>query len=367
MLKNIDRKYLLFGGIIIGVIIVFIVILLVISAFKGGKLSYEDIENRMYQSAFNYYQKHERDLPSNDGATISISIDKLIKSGNLTDFKDSLDENVSCKGEVTVTNNNGNYVYNPYLDCGKAYKTKKLVDQIIESDVLNEVEEGLYETSEGYVYRGENVNNYLEFAGKQWRIIKIGEDGTVRVILASRLEQLAWDNRYNVDKKFNAGINNYSVSRIKERLQEIYNDPEIFSDKDRSVIMSQDLCVGHRGENSSINDGSIECAATFEGQQIGLLQLNEYLEPSLDKNCNKPSDRSCANYNYIATFDRGFWTITGDSETTEMVYNIDGYAELKRAGSISGINPVINLTKNLVYESGNGTIEEPYKFKFYQK
>ena len=367
MLKNIDRKYLLFGGIIIGVVVIFVIILLVISATKGGKVGYKDIETRMYRAAVQYYEKHEKDLPKNDGATISISIDKLVKSGNLTSLEESLDEGVSCKGEVTVTNNNQNYIYLPYLDCGKAYKTEKLVNKIVDSDVLNEVEEGLYEVEDGYVYKGENVNNYLEFAGKNWRIIKINEDGTIRVILAERLEQMAWDDRYNVDKKFNAGINNYDVSRIKEKLQEIYEDSEMFNDTERSMIVTQNLCVSHRSENSEINDGSIECASTFDGQQLGLLQLNEYLIPSLDDNCTKPSDRSCINYNYLATFDRSYWTITGDSETSYMVYHIDGYAELRRANSVSGVNPVINLTKNLIYDSGKGTIDEPYKIKKYPK
>ena len=45
---------------------------------------------------------------------------------------------------------------------------------------------GLYEetTSKGttYYYRGDVENNYLEFADKYWRIIRINEDGSVRVI-----------------------------------------------------------------------------------------------------------------------------------------------------------------------------------------
>lgn len=367
MLKNIDRKYLLFGGIIVGVIVVFVIILLVISVAKGGKVSYKDIETRMYRSAVLYYEKHKKDLPKNDGSTVSISINKLTKSGNLKPLEESLDENVSCKGEVTVTNNNENYIYLPFLDCGKAYKTEKLSQKIIDSDVLNEIDEGLYEVEDGHVFKGENVNNYLEFAGKNWRIIKINEDGTIKAILEERLDQIVWDDRYNVDKKYNAGINNYDVSRIKGKLQEIYEDPEIFNDIDRSMITTQNLCVGHRSEDSAINDGSIECETTFDEQQIGLLQLNEFLIPSLDANCSKPSDRSCTNYNYLASFERSYWTLTGDSETSYMIYHVDGYAELKRANSISGINPVITLTKNLVYDGGKGTIDEPYKIKKYAK
>lgn len=367
MLKNIDKKYLLFGGAIIGTIVLILIIILVISLFKGGKGNYKDIETRMYQSAIKYYEKHEKDLPKTDGSTVSISIEKLVSSGNLSSLDKSLDQNVSCKGDVTVTNNNNHYVYLPNLDCKKAYKTEKLVDKIVDTDVINEVGEGLYKIEDHYVYRGENVNNYLEFADKLWRIIKINEDGTIRIIASERLEQISWDDRYNVDKQYNSGINNYSLSRIKDRLKELYDDEEMFDEAERSVIVTQDLCVGHRSENSSVNDGSIECGNTFDDQQLGLLQIDEYIIPSLDDNCKKPSDRSCTNYNYLAGFERGFWTITGDAETTHSVYAIDDYASLKTASNTSGLNLVINLTKNLVYSSGTGTLEDPYTFKQYKK
>ncbi len=366
MLKKIDKKYLILGGLIIGVFVLILVIILVISLFKGEKGNYNDIETRMRQSAIEYYEKHEDELPKNDGSTVSISIEKLVSSGNLSSLDNSLEEGVSCKGEVSVTNNNEHYVYLPNLDCGEAYKTEKLADKIVETDVINEVGEGLYEDGEDYVYRGENVNNYLSFADKLWRIIRITEDGTIRIIAVDRLEQISWDDRYNVDKEYNSGINNYSLSRIKDRLKEIYEDDEIFTDEQRTVITTQDLCVAHRSEDSSVNDGSIECGNIFEGQQLGLLQLNEYIIPSLDDNCSKPSDRSCTNYNYLAEFERAFWTITGDSDTTHLVYAIDGYATLKTASNTSGINLVINLTKNLLYSSGIGTMEDPYTFVQYK-
>lgn len=367
MLNNINKKYLMLGGIILGSVVIIVLILVIISATKGGKVTYKDIENQMYKASINYYKKHEKDLPKKDGATVSISIDKLIKSGNLSDFKDRLDENVSCDGEVRITNNNDNYIYLPYLDCKKEYKTENLADKIIETDNLNEIGEGLYNVEDNYIFRGENVNNYIKFAGRNWRIIRINEDGTIKIILPERIDQTTWDDRYNVDKKFNSGINGYNMSRIKDTLQELYNSEELFNDSDREKMMTWEVCIGNREIESSINDGSLECSSTVADQQLGLIQLNEYMNPSLDENCLKPSDRSCANYNYLATFERSYWTITADADTSYMVYYVDNYADLKQAGSVSGLNPVVILTKNLIYDGGNGTLEEPYKIKNFKK
>ena len=370
MLKNIDKKYLIYGGVLGGIIILFLIFLLIVSFTKGNKLNYKGIESKLQNSAVKYYEKHEKEIPKTDGSTVSISSSKLIKSGNMTDFSKNLEEGETCKGEVYVTNNNGNYIYLPYLDCGKKYKTKKLSDKIISDGNVNDIDEGLYEIDEednNYIFRGENVNNYINFAGKLWRIIRINSDGSIKIIAVERFDQFEWDNRYNIDKKYTSGINDYEISRIKDKLKEIYEDDEIFTKKDRSMIASQDLCVGRRSVENAINDGTVECENIVENQQIGLLQLNEYIIPSLDENCHKASDRSCANYNFLATFDRSFWTLTGDSETSYMVCVVDNFLDLKQAGGIASINPVIVLTKNLVYDSGNGSIDKPYKIKDFQE
>ena len=53
---------------------------------------------------------------------------------------------------------------------------------------------GIYEetTSKGktYYYRGDVENNYLVFADKYWRIIRINEDGTVRIIYSGEKSEV---------------------------------------------------------------------------------------------------------------------------------------------------------------------------------
>ncbi|MEG2311289.1 MAG: hypothetical protein RSB72_01165 [Bacilli bacterium] len=367
MFQKIDKKYLLYGGVAFGIIGLFLLVLLIMLIFTGGKISYESLENKIRQASIKYYEKHDNELPISDGATVSVSLQKLVSSNNLKKLDKILDKGVSCKGEVTVTKNRNNYIYLPYLDCGKDYKTIKLTDKIINRDKVNEVGEGLYKIDDFYAFKGENVNNYLDFANKLWRIMRINEDGTIRIIANESLEQISWDNRYNVDKEYDSGINNYPFSRIKDKMKEIYNNDENFNKYQRSHIVTQNLCVGHRVLDSTINDGSLECANNFDEQSLGLIQLNEYMLPSLDENCKKPIDRSCNNYNYLASFNRAYWTLTGDADTTYLVYYIDGYADLKLASNNAGINVVLNLNKNLIYESGNGTLEKPYKYVQYKK
>ena len=47
-----------------------------------------------------------------------------------------------------------------------------------------------------YIFRGDVTDNVVEFAGKLWRILRVNEDGTIRLILDSRID----DNKYKINE-----------------------------------------------------------------------------------------------------------------------------------------------------------------------
>ena len=54
-----------------------------------------------------------------------------------------------------------------------------------------------------YYFRGNVENNYVSFAGQTWRIVRINEDGTIRIIMQDGING-------NTKYKFNSKYNNYS-------------------------------------------------------------------------------------------------------------------------------------------------------------
>ena len=70
---------------------------------------------------------------------------------------------------------------------------------------------GLYENGDKYVYRGEVDNNYVSWNDKEFRIIGINADGTLRLLEGKGLERITWDDRYNEEALYEAGINNLNA------------------------------------------------------------------------------------------------------------------------------------------------------------
>lgn len=361
-----DQKMMKTLGSVLAGFVVFILVLFIIASCSKTKYTFEKLESEMIKIAKSYYETKKDELPVSDKDTKTLTLKKMISDGKIKEITELFDEETKCDGSVTVTNNNGFYIYSPYLSCGDKFKTTYLKDKIIEN---SSVEEGigLYEMNNQYVMRGEVLNNYVSFNNQLFRIIRINEDGTIRLMQDNGEQQRPWDNRYNPDARFNSGINEFEYngldSRVKEYLTNYYNDTSIWTDNAKGYIVNQDLCIGKRSLQDTSKNGSTECSKKLANQQFGLLAVYEYLQASLSENCNKTDDRDCVNYNWIANIEQTNWTITGDSESSQYAYSIYKRIEQSSCSSNLAISVVLNLTDKAIYVKGSGKKDDPYTFK----
>lgn len=363
--KKLDKSLINKLALFLLIIVFLVVIIIVVKIFKGNRISYEKIEDKMIAAAKKYYSSDEsgiQEFKNISSKELSINVDKLVESGYLKDLtKLTPNKEATCTGRVNAKTNNGYILYTSYLDCGNDYKTKYLSD-LLKEDIVT-TKDGLYAYNDYYLYRGEYVNNYVNFANKTWRILRINSDNTIRMIETTKREKIVWDDRYNVNLEGNDGINDFEVSRIKDSLESLYNDNSEFSDTDKAYIIPQNLCIGKRNEYETINDGTIECSKTYNDFMIGLVQVNEYALPSLDENCKTPIDKACGNYNYFSDFNSAYWSITASTIKSSKVYKLSPEPFTTNADAIAGIRAVIHIDSNVTYVSGNGTLDQPYVFK----
>lgn len=359
--KELLKKLLIMLGVII---ILFIIVFIGISIYRksNSKFSYEKIKKDMVSASKEYYSSLEVKL--NSGEVIYITDSELIKKGYLKDYSKKLEKGVKCSGKVTITNNFDQILYTPNLDCGSAYKDITLAEKLKMDDESRENNDGLYEMFGNLVYRGEKVNNYLIFAGKSWSILRINSDGSIRAILNQNVgDSVVWDDRYNTQSGKNYGINNFEKSRIRDYIDDLSNGTEILNDSKKAYIRPHDICIGKRSIYDSNLDYSIECSEVINNQMFSLIQVNEYLIPSLDLSCSLISDRQCTNYNYLySRFSSSFmWTTTINTGSTYYAFAINGLPKVYYTNTKAYIYPVIELSPEAIYSSGDGSYKNPYK------
>ena len=368
--KNDDgfkKRIMIFVMIVIGIVLVLFLVVFLLSFFTNRNLSYSEIEDVMTNAAVSYFEDHPNRLPESTTQRVEIDVDTLVAEEYMKDLTTYTGEEVSCSGKVSVKMNGDDYLYIPELECGDDYQTQALKDVLTKNVVTNGY--GLYQVGNSYVFRGEDVRNYLQLDQSLWRIVKITETGDFVLILEDEVTpSVPWDDRYNSTVGYSIGINDYAASRIKDTLEDLYHSKDeesmILSDNDRSRLVPFDLCIGKRDEASTAVDNSLECNSTLPDQNIGLLTASDYMVASIDPNCTTITNRACQNYNYLAA-DYEWWLITGLSNSTSNVFGVDriGVGTSEAASSYMAPRAVVVLDGDALYQSGRGTLNKPYKIK----
>lgn len=395
-----DKKIYKYIGILVGLLVLIVIVVWLGSLLTGGgKLSYVEIETKLVKAAKEYAEDHPAILPTENGTSMTLSSTVLINNGYIKELSSySSDSNTVCNGSVEIYLTEGNfYNYVPNFNCGTKYKTIRLYDKVLTDNDYGVVTgSGLYERRNGkfitnyedlgsddytsleYVFRGDEVNNFVKIDNNYWRIVAINEDNDMLLIYVGYIQKnSAWDDRYNAEYNKNQGINIYEQDGIKSRAMEsvekFYNgevvlvDKEEYSPKTRYLTVPMNLCVGKRSTTETDISGAIECKKTLENQYAGLLPAYYYMSASLDVDCDSIVSKNCGNYNYLSQFDDYWWLLTANSENTNEAYSISKkYADSNLCSYKSSIRPTIMLGSRVVYESGIGTQADPYTIKFYE-
>ena len=259
------------------------------------------------------------------------------------------------------------------------------------------------DTSKGrtYYFAGNPTDNWVSFAGFYWRIIRINEDGTLRLIYQGTSANTTGEGTQIGTSAFNSMLNNNmyvgymyqsnqvhgltSNSTIKGILDTWYqNNLTSVSDK---IDGNAGFC-GDRTPSSGTGIGTAETfyaayerrrngTPSFECQNstdlyttsgnstgnkvlqypIGLISMDEvWYAGGLELN----------NISYYLYTGQNYWTMSPyyfNSQSIAYVFVVDSYGFLDGAARVDyawGVRPVINL-KTDIKLTGSGTTTDPYK------
>lgn len=364
-IKKLDKKFLMFTCCILLLPILLIVFLMIIQGCSNQKMSYEKYENKMISAAEKYFDENDL-FPQSESAISRVDLSKLVEDEYIKDTLKSLDDD-TCKGTVTVRRNgstveenkDGFLNYTVSLEC-KDYKTVTLNDLLIED--LTTSESGLYKYGSSYIYKGDDVDNYIKFYGTLYRILKIDENGILKLVKTeSENINQQWDNKYNTEVNNAYGKNIYKDSIVLKKLMAYYKNDKRIKKLAKEKIVSQDVCIGARKIGDIGITSQSDCSKILEKQPISLINVSDYASASLDSECNSIRAKSCRNYNYLRSVDIGSWTVNAVADNTYEVYILtDGIISRQEANRYDSYSVVIYIDGNEIISSGNGTSSDPY-------
>ncbi len=169
----------------------------------SGKFAKANNASHTYELKI-YYPKKSTSQNANQGAAFSAHVEITSAKAPAAPTVSNLAETILAKNEVKA----------PITTPGAAVST---ADEAILASAEDD-----YGTS--YYFRGAVTNNYVEFANKCWRIVRVGGDGSVKLILHN-------DNKAGVANPCDAANNSasaafarYSGTTYKSKFNTNYND-----------------------------------------------------------------------------------------------------------------------------------------------
>ena len=260
-------------------------------------------------------------------------------------------------------------------------------------------------------YYGSNPNNYIYFncsdyrkqnsnTCELWRIIGVF-DGKVKIIRNESIGNLAWDQDKNDSSSSTTYDNNWSTSTSQRFLNNKYYNGNktgtvtyysgasggtstslnmsnigLKNDSTRNMIANTTLKIGGWSSYSIFPHQVYEYergTTVYSGRpttwygKIGLMYLSDYGYATdielCQQNLYNYENTNCKNNNWLFN-NNSQWSIVHVSNSQGKSFSItsSGWVSTSNATySQASIRPTIFLYKNVLFESGTGTIDNPYK------
>ena len=220
-----------------------------------------------------------------------------------------------------------------------------------------------------YYFRGNVTNNYVSFAGQTWRIVRVNEDGTIRIVMQDGTN-IAFNSNYN-----NYTYMYYTNSEAKTQLEKWYQtNIGSKSNLAKNVSSGNYYCEQAKVKYSdSFTSGSatmptynkytpdFKCATDGNNKgvvnaSVGLLTYDEVVHAGGYHGQN--------NNNYYLYNNTNFWTISpvGFASGHSRIWYVDtsGNIYTDYVNYSYAVRPVLNLTANTQISDGDGTKDNPF-------
>lgn len=213
-------------------------------------------------------------------------------------------------------------IYNPKIE-GESVEI--IMNAIVRNQPIVYEKDGLYRTSGMYIYKGENVDNYIRYSNMLWRIVKFNIDGSLDLVLDGNINMLKWNN----------DVVSFEKSDIYKYLNNYFYKLLDYDNLSNTVICTDE-----------IDDlKNITCNNKITDSYVRLLSISEYLNSMAD---NKTYINDSSN---IWLSDRGSKTI----------WNInDKNLSSSKPSNMYYVKPVITLKNSTVLKGGTGKVDDPY-------
>ncbi len=201
---------------------------------------------------------------------------------------------------------------------------------IINNNKVTVENDGFHHDTEGYYFKGNVNNNYVKFANRIFRVLRINENGEIKVVSDSTVGTFMW------------GEGSYNDSNLKTWLSTDQKLGVYY----KTIPNPRKFLVKTNYSEDRLNGSKVISNKKINKDFLTTLTIADY--------SNVNGKNSFLNNGHA------FWLLGTDNAANNLYVDNDG-SVLSTLGSESfGVRVVFTFKKDILISSGNGTLEDPY-------
>ena len=208
-------------------------------------------------------------------------------------------------------------------------ESKTLNGSIINNNKITSAD-GLHQDTEGHYFKGHVSNNYVKFANRLFRVIRINKNGTVKVISEDIVASFLWGEE-----------SSYANSNLKSWLST--DETGVYY---KTLPNPQNYLAYTNYSEDRLSSSKVISNMQKEKDYLTTLTIADYSTAG--------GKESFLNNNHA------FWVIGIDQDANNLFIDTDGSIESALSYEAYGVRVVLTFKKDINIASGDGTIENPY-------
>ncbi len=222
------------------------------------------------------------------------------------------------------------------------YYSKQNVKRQVEAQTLNGLVlnnnkivegDGLHQDSNGYYFKGSEPNNYVMFSNRLYRVIRVNNDNTVRLISEDVVSSFMWGDALRYEE---SNVRNW-LTKTDTNHSGIYYD---------TIPNNNEFLVHTNYRIDMLSNEKIEFADQDKKDYVSTLTLEDYILAG--------GKSSYLNNGKV------FYLLGIDEDENYLYVEEDGSIQTMDNYTGYGIRPVITLKENITVSSGDGSRDNPF-------
>lgn len=193
--------------------------------------------------------------------------------------------------------------------------------------------DGLHQDTSGYYFKGNVTNNYVKFANRLFRIIRINNDKTVKLVSEDLVATFMWGENSSYK---NSNLEEFLVNKTNQYGTSYFD----------TIPNPSKFLVKTAYSEDTLQNSKVSSTKKTSKSYITTLGIKDY------SNANGK--------NSYLNISKAFWLLGFDKDKSNLYIDTDGSIQSTETYESYGLRAVMTLKKNLPISQGDGSKENPF-------